>query len=187
VGEMTDIMVDCETTGVNAHINGMFQLSGIKFNYDTGEVGDSFDGFLSLLPFRQWNEGTRDFWMVKRRDAYAQAVGKMQPGPQVLHNFFNWVTKDGPPQGYRMWAKPITFDFGFLASHMEQVDLPMPFHYRYARDLNTFLAALSGTADHSSVEDIVPFPANGIPHNSLHDAAWQLDQLFYGKRNLSPA
>ena len=87
--------------------------------------------------------------------------------------------------GIRTWMKPTHFDWGFVASHMEQVGLIMPLHYRYARDLNSYMAGLTGKPDHVSVEKEVPFPAGGKEHDALYDTAWQVDQLFFATRDLT--
>lgn len=178
--EWTDVMVDVETTGLNSHINGIIQLSAIKFNLESRKIGPVFDRMPMLLPFRQWDEDTRNFWQVKNRNVYMEIVGRQEPGPQVFLDFYEWVRSHPQPEnGIRTWMKPTHFDWGFLASHMQQVDRPMPLHYRYARDLNSFMAGLTGKPDHVSVEKEVPFPEGGKEHNALHDNVWQIEQLFH--------
>lgn len=178
----TDCMVDTETTGVDPDRNAIIQLSGIKFNLAERKVGPMFDRCPSRLPKRMWSDDTREFWLSKNRPVYDSIIARSEPGLAVFTDFFRWVGQDAAPEGLRFWAKPVTFDWGFVASHMEQCDLPMPFHYRYARDMNSFMAGLNGNADHPSVENEVPFPEGGSLHNALHDAAWQIDQLFYAMR-----
>ncbi|MGN6819315.1 MAG: 3'-5' exoribonuclease domain-containing protein, partial [Sphingomonas sp.] len=78
------------------------------------------------------------------------------------------------------WAKPLSFDWPFVASHFEQLGGRMPFHYRIARDLNSFIAGLRGIPEHTSMEEIVP--NNGDKHNALHDCAFQIDCLMHAKR-----
>jgi hypothetical protein len=120
--------------------------------------------------------------MKKNLGVYKTIIARQEPAAAVYRDFYDWVSADAPQNGgYRIWAKPIQFDWSFVSSHLEQCDLPMPAHYRLMRDLNSFLAALKGTAEHSSVEDVVPFPVEGMQHNALHDCAWQLDQLMYAK------
>jgi len=182
MAQMTDVMVDVETTGVDPHFNGIIQLSAIKFNYETEEIGGAFDKCPMLLPQRWWDESTREFWMQKNRAVYTDIVMRQEPAGPVFAAFKEWMHDGEPDKGFRFWAKPTMFDWGFVVSHMNQLGLPMPCHYRYARDLNTFLAALNNSAEHRSVEDQVPFPEGGQEHNALHDCAWQIDQLFFGKR-----
>jgi len=176
--DMTDIMVDLETMGTSPSDTGIIQLSAIKFNYETGEIGDCFDRCPMPLPRRRWDDATRDFWLGKNRKVYEGIVTRAEPGVQVFNDFDQWVL-EGRNAEYRFWSKPLSFDWPFLASHYEQLGRTMPFHYRYARDMNSFIAALHGSAEHVSYEDIVPF--EGDKHNALHDCAWQIDCLLHAK------
>ena len=174
---MTDVMVDTETTGLNPQTSAIIQLSAIKFNFKERAIGQMFDRAPAMLPMRSWHEGTREFWMVKNRATYDELIIRQEEARPVFLDFFNWIGKDEPEGGYRFWAKPTSFDWPIVASHMEQLGLPMPMHYRIARDMNSFIAGLRGEPDHYSFEEEVPF--NGTPHNALHDCAWQLDVLFH--------
>lgn len=175
--QMTDIMVDVETMGLNPHTSGLIQLAGIKFNFDQREIGDVFDRCPAPLPFRGWHNGTREFWLEKNREVYNQIMLRTEDGPKVFHDFVDWVTSDAPEGGYRFWAKPLSFDWGFVASHLEQLGLPMPFPFRIARDLNSFAAGMMGSAEHPGLDELVEF--KGDKHNALHDNAFQIDMLFH--------
>jgi hypothetical protein len=175
--QMTDIMVDTETTGLNPQTSAIIQLSGIKFNLAEREVGAAFDRCPAPLPFRSWNDGTRDFWLGENYNVYEGIIRRQENPEQVFRDFVHWVDKDAPEGGYRFWAKPQHFDWPIVASHLEQLSLPMPFHYRLARDMNSYIAGMRGDAGHHSFEEIVP--NNGDKHNALHDCAWQLDCLFH--------
>jgi hypothetical protein len=180
VAEMTDLMVDIETMGTSPR-DGMIQLSAIEFNYETGELGDMFDRCMTPLPFRGWNDGTRDFWLGKNRAVYDSIVARQEPGEQVLRDFFDWRRN----KEARFWSKPLTFDWPFLADHLDQLGLPMPFHYRYARDLNSFMAGLSGSVEHPSYAEEA-IENGGIKHNGLHDCAYQIDLLMHAKKRFIP-
>lgn len=175
MAQMTDIMVDVETTGLDSARNAIIQLSAIKFNYDTGEIGAYFDRCPMPLPFRYWDDSTREFWLGKHRDIYEQIVARAEPAPQVFADFEAFAKEE---EQLRFWAKPIHFDWNFVASHYEQLDRNMPFYYRTARDTNSFISALHGTAEHVSLE--VDF--HGDVHNALHDCAHQIETLFAAKK-----
>lgn len=177
--EWTDLMVDVETTGTNPGVNGIIQLSAILFNLKEKKVGPCFDVCPSILPLRSWCMDTREFWMVKNRSVFETIVARQEDGQTAFLKFFHWVREHNPTH---FWAKPLSFDWPFVASSMEQCGLPMPMHYRYARDMNSYMAGLNGCADHPIVEKEVPFPAGGSQHNALHDCGWQIDQLFYASR-----
>jgi DNA polymerase III epsilon subunit-like protein len=178
--QMTDIMVDVETTGLNPHTSSIIQLSAIKFNLAEREIGGMFDRCPAPLPLRGWHEGTREFWLGKNRKVYDQIVARQELARPVFEGFVRWVDEDAPEGGYRFWAKPVTFDWGFVASHMEQLELPMPFHYRLARDMNSYISGAAGDAAHHSFADEVPF--HGDVHNALHDCAHQIDTLFHATK-----
>lgn len=174
--QMTDMMVDVETTGLCASTNGIIQIGAVKFNAETRQVGGAFDRCPSILPKRLWDDSTREFWQVKHKDVYHTIIARQEPYPQVFKDFLHFCGDGKPEGGYRFWAKPLHFDWGFLSDHFEQLGAGMPFHYRTARDMGSYIAGLRGSPDHFSMDNVVPF--TGSPHNALHDAAWQLDGLF---------
>ena len=176
-----DLMVDTETTGNdNPEIFGCFQIAAIQFNAKTGEIGPVFDRVPELLPNRHWTGDTKEFWMVKNRAVYNSIIARSEPAPRVWSDFRDFALQGAPNGGRRFWAKPVTFDWPVVASHMRQLGLPMPFHYRLARDLNSYMAALRDNPDHPNVEADV---ANGgDQHNALHDAAYQIDLLMHEQR-----
>lgn len=179
MGEMTDMMVDVETTDTNPGLGGIFQLSAVKFNYNTGEIGGLFDRCPMLLPKRRWSDDTREWWMGQKRDVYNGIIARAEPAVPVFADFGRFALDGAPRGGFRFWSKPLSFDWPFVADHFAQLDQPMPFHFRIARDLNTWMAALRGRPDHPDMEAIVPF--HGDRHNGLHDCAYQIDMLFAAK------
>lgn len=181
MGKMTDIMVDVETTGTDPEQLGILQLSAIKFNLQTLEVGDSFDRFPGLLPKRVWSDSTKDFWQRKFRPYWLQMVAKEEEPIQVYKDFDAWVSSDSPDGGYRFWAKPIKFDWTIVESHLSQLGIAMPFPHWNAYDVHSYIAGLKGEVSRTDIESQVPF--SGVKHNALHDAAYQIDLLFHAKRN----
>lgn len=175
MGQMTDMMVDVETTGTNPATAGIIQLSAIKFNYETGEIGPVFDRCPARLPLRYWSDSTREWWS-KMPDVYQSIVAREEPAEPVFRDFIDFASFDAPEGGYRFWAKPTTFDWNLVASHMEQLGLYMPFNFRLARDVNSFCAALMGDPSHPDIESLVDF--KGDKHNGLHDCAFQIDCLL---------
>jgi DNA polymerase III epsilon subunit-like protein len=177
--QMTDVMVDVETTGLNPQTSAIIQLSAIKFNLAEHAIGSHFDRCPAPLPMRSWNEGTRDFWMA-RPEVYHEIVSRQERPEDVFLAFMQWIDHDAPEGGYRFWSKPLSFDYPIIASHFEQLGYPMPFHYRIARDMNSYLAGVRGDAEHPPFGDEVEF--NGKEHNALHDCAYQIDVLFHGTK-----
>jgi len=177
----TDIMVDIETTGTDPDNNAMIQLAAVKFNLMTREVSsDTFDKALTFAPQRFWDESTRQWWS-KMPEVYKSIVERSENPLYVLQDFSKWVNSDQPVdetgEGYRFWAKPTTFDWSFISSYYRQYGLPMPFHYRYARDLNSYMAGLKSNPQHPNIE--IPF--TGDEHNALWDCFHQIEQLFHAQ------
>lgn len=177
MGQMTDMMVDLETTHTIPDVGGIIQVAAVKWNADTGEIGDTFDRCPVPLPLRHWSDSTKEFWLDKHRAIYQQIVQRQEPYPAVYRDFINFASASDLKDGYRFWAKPITFDWSFLNSNLEQLGLWMPFSFRHGRDVNTYIAALHGSAEH--VEMDIPF--HGDPHNALHDCAHQIDMVLAAK------
>jgi inhibitor of KinA sporulation pathway (predicted exonuclease) len=173
----TDIMVDLETTGTDPHHCAIIQLAAVKWNPLTGDVcPDTFDQALQFAPNRFWEEGGRDFWR-KLPNVY-QALSERSRNPvDVLRDFNAWVLKDQPDDlGYRFWAKPTTFDWSFLASYYRQFGMHMPFHYRHARDVNSYLAGLRSNPEHVTLEEEIHF--EGQEHNALWDCFHQIQVVL---------
>lgn len=173
---VTDVMVDLETTGGSPDINGIVQIAAVKFNYETGEVGDFFDRALHLPYGRYWDESTRSWWSNQDPAVWQQIVDRMDDPAEVIKDFHEFLVVDAPHGGFRFWAKPTSFDFPFVASYMRQFGYDMPCHFRIARDLNTWIAALHGKGPAHVDMDHVEF--EGKAHNALHDTVHQIKILF---------
>lgn len=177
---MTDIMVDTETTGTHPAYCGIFQLSAIKFNPETQEIGEFFDRCPALLPLRYWEDGAREFW-GKMPALHAKLIARQEDAEQVYIDFSKWVTSDAPSGGYRFWAKPNTFDWGMVDCHYRQLGRPMPFHHRQVRDLNTYIAACRDRGvEHVDMSFIQATEA----HNALSDCVQQLKMFFSAKNGV---
>lgn len=179
MAQMTDVMVDVETTSTDPATGAIIQLAALKFNYETGEIGEGFDRCPLPLPRRFWSDSTRDFWLGKNRRVYEQIISRSEPAEQVFRDFETFAYDPALETGLRFWAKPLTFDWPFIDSHYVQLGRQMPFYYRIGRDLNSFMAALHGNAEHPNMEEEVFF--EGDKHNALHDCAYQIDCLFHAK------
>lgn len=177
----TDVMVDVETTGTDPARTNMMQLAALKFNYDTGDIGPVFNRCLAPAPFRGWDEGARDFWnKPDLRPIYHSIIGRMEDPRQVMEDFHYWA-QENSSRDIRFWAKPITFDWNFVADYCRQFDLPMPFQYRMARDLNTYISARAGGVEPTAMLDWITAPGN--EHDALHDCVVQTKRLFAAKNN----
>lgn len=179
----TDVMVDIETTGTTSFDHtAIIQLAAVKFNYDTGEIDTNFFNQSLLIPEgRFWDEGTKNWWSKQKPHILANILATGRPAGEVMREFYDWLLADYPAtdDGLRFWGKPTHFDFSFVASYFHQYGLTNPCHYRSARDLNSFMAGLGGTANTANMEKQVDF--DGDEHNALHDTIYQIKMLFARK------
>ncbi|WP_454287287.1 3'-5' exoribonuclease domain-containing protein [Rhizobium arsenicireducens] len=180
-----DVMIDTETTGTNPETNGMIQLSAVKFDLKTRTVQpfpSMFDRCMNVAPGRVFDASTAQWWQ-KRRSVYDAIMARAEDPAVVMGDFVKWVGLNNP-KPVRFWAKPVTFDWGFVASHLRQFDLPQPFHYRWAMDMNSYFRGLAGDVD---LESHYTEAVGGDAHNALFDCLQQIDQIFsaedkYGRR-----
>lgn len=179
----TDVMVDIETTGTTSfdHTN-IIQIAAVKFNYDTEEVDPNFFNMsLAFAPGRYWDESTREWWGKQKPHILQEIRHRAIPADQVIRSFYDWLLVDYPntDDGLRWWSKPSHFDYSFISSYFNQYNLTNPCHFRFVRDMNSFMAGLKGSPEHPKMEETVDF--TGDEHNALHDALYQLKVLFTTK------
>lgn len=177
-----DVMVDIETTGTNYERNAIIQIAAVKFDYETGAVcPDTFDRCLHIHPGREWDMDTRAWW-VKQGNVLQEIQKRGEDPYTVVRAFYDWLLEDWPsdrPEGRQFWAKPTSFDHPFLTSYFRMFGLDMPCHYRFCRDLNSFMAGLSGRTPHP--EFTVDF--EGDEHNALFDCFHQIKLLLHAKQS----
>ncbi len=167
----TDVMGDIETTGTDPNHAAIIQICAVRFNLETREVDPNvFNRCLSMKARRFWDEDTKKWW-GKMPDTYKSIVAKMEPPEQVMRGLVDWVGTDQ----LRFWGKPITFDFSFIDSYFKDYGIVNPFHWRSARDLNSYIAGLRHNAEHPDTS-YVEF--EGTAHDAFYDAFHQIKVLF---------
>lgn len=176
---MKDVMLDVETTGTDPYHNGILQIAAWKFDYMTGEIGDCIDIPVRLAANRYWDMGTIQWWRDEPgRLAHLNELNKTGvPAREGWQALFDWIGYSS--QKFRLWAKPITFEYPFLESHFRQLEIPMPFHYRHCRDINTWIAALAGDPSFTTYD--IPVEFEGQPHNALWDSLHDMRCLLKAK------
>lgn len=175
-----DVMVDVESTGTDFGKNAIIQIAAVKFDYETGQVSDDmFDRCLHIHPGREWDQDCR-IWWYKQNDVLEGIQARAEDPYTVVRSFYDWLLKDWPQttEGLRFWSKPSHFDHCFISNYMKMFGLEMPCSFRYARDLNTFMAGLKGDPGHPSYADV---DFQGDAHNALYDVIHQIKLLLNAK------
>lgn len=178
--QMTDVMVDIETTGTNPQYGNIIQIAAIQFNFETEEIGPVFDRCLAFAPNRSWSEGTRKWWLDQKPGILSGIIDRMEHPLEVMNAYQQFVLNSG--RQLRFWSRG-GFDWAFIASYCEQYELEMPHKFWEARELRTFLAALKGTADEPDMKWVAD-TVKGDKHNALFDVVVQLKQLFNAKAGI---
>lgn len=176
-----DIMVDIETTGLQPHASAIIQIGAVPFNYDTMEI-DSKNMFcmsLSMPKNRYWNSGTEKFWLQDNLPTYMEIMKTAQNPAFVMKAFYDWciLRINNTEEGDLRWWSKGWMDHATIDSYFLDAGMDMPFNFRQAKDMRSFIAGLNGSAVYEDpiVEKVGTF------HNALHDSLTQLKQLFKAK------
>lgn len=168
----TDIMVDLETTHIQPDSGAILQIAAVKFNLEKRIVcPDYFDRCLTIPNHRSWSESTRTWWVGKRLDLLNELVGRAEPWRPVTEAFVRYAY---PPGQYRFWSKPSHFDFQFIQSYVNDIEMPQPFAHWEANDLRSFLRGGFFPEQPPKIE----LEFVGEVHNALWDTFHQIKMLF---------
>lgn len=172
---MTDIMLDIETDGRNALKNSIVQLAAKKFNLLTGELGhDLFVANLKPLPDREQDPATMQWWSRQDKKIREGVFENPLDPSLVMNTFADWCY---PQNTLCFWGKPTHFDYVFVQSYFDELKIPNPFHYRIARDMNSFIAGLHHPKERPSQDEII-YKRLGGAHNALTDVINQISELL---------
>lgn len=170
--EFPDVMTDIETTGLNVGSNAIIQIAAVRFNLEKRTIcHDFFNKCLLIPPTRYWDEQTRTWWLKDKREILQSILDRGEEPQSVLEEFYRWSGS-----GSRFWGKPTHFDFAFLQNYFNSYGWPMPYHYRHANDMNTFIRARYWPDAPPSFEMDIKF--EGPAHDALFDVLHQIKVLF---------
>lgn len=171
-----DYMIDFETGGLNCDQCPAIQIAAVQFNLQEQTIGGMFKAsILEDQPRRRWDAGTQRFW-ENLPDIYQNIVSRAEPSRDVFEKLVAWVGEDGlGPYTRRFWAKPTHFDWGFLNSYLADLDLPQPFHFREACDVNSYIRGRGHWDGKAFWDQIEPV---GEAHDALNDCLYQIRGLF---------
>lgn len=166
------VMLDMETTGLDQANNAIIQIAAVKFNLRTMAISpDFFNRCLMIAPKRYWEEQCRAWWAKRDPSILKDIWNRMEDPKAVLQGLADWA---GP--GMTMWAKPTHFDHSFLDSYYKQFDMQIPFVFRVARDMNSFIDGRYFPLTPPDWERTLKF--DGQLHNAIDDVLHQVKVLM---------
>lgn len=165
--QFPDVMVDIETTGTQPETTNIIQIAAVRFNLKEGTICPKFfDRCLIPTSTRFWDESTRQWWSTMP-ETLASINQRMEPAARVMKAFSEWGEGGGT-----FWAKPITFDYTFLASYFREFEVLNPFNFRRAMDQNSFIRARHFPDEPPKYEKELEFV--GTAHNAIEDVLHQI-------------
>lgn len=170
-----DVMVDIETTGTTPGRHGILQIAAVRFDLMSMDVDvtDTFNCSLTMPTHLHWEESTRRWWLEDKADLLQEILSVQKNWLEVMQEFAAWVGTSQPT----FWSKPTHFDFMFLSSYFKDAGLAVPFHYRAANDLNSWIRArYYPQAPRYNEYNIAP--TEGPTHDAFNDIFHQLKLLF---------
>lgn len=174
------VMLDIETTGLDQANNAIVQISAVKFNLKTMAISpEFFDRCLLIAPKRYWEEGCRAWWSKRDKSVIESIWARMEDPQTVLQGLSDWA---GP--GLVMWAKPTHFDHSFLDSYYKQYGMQIPFLFRIANDMNSFMRGRFFPNPVPDYERNLPF--DGKLHNAIDDVLHQIKVLMTAVYETTP-
>lgn len=177
--DFPDVMVDIETTGTSPDETAIIQIAAVRFNLaeKTVDNSDMFNRCLAIAPKRFWDESTRQWWGQQKREVLMNIMASGEDPLTVMKDFGAWAYSKKGSGKLHFWAKPISFDYPFVASYFKQFELVNPFHFRDAIDMNSYLRGLG----RSNVRPEIEVNFDGDAHNAIFDVLNQIAVLFKGQ------
>lgn len=161
----THIMIDLETWGCTPG-SDIRSIGAVVFDLNTGALGSEFYVNIQDLghPFTGLTRdaSTVKWWSEQSVEAQRALDDDQVALPLALVQFAHWwQSLDGETKTF--WAHGPHFDETILGACFRACGLPVPWHYRAARDCRTIWEAAGG----------VDLPFEGVQHDALADAKHQ--------------
>lgn len=165
------VMIDIETLG-NTSASAIISIGAVRFDIDTGEIGDKFHLKVSLdssvnLGLKM-NPSTVLWWLEQTKEAQDKMFKNpdnvpIVPISQALLSLQAFISKEDI-----VWGNSARFDLGILGDAYNLTTLRIPWNFRNERCLRTLVAF----APHIKEE----WERSGISHDAQDDC---LNQINY--------
>ncbi len=158
------IMVDIETLGSESN-SAILSIGAVKFDINTGEVGDTFYKTISLDSCLKVgltiNADTIAWWMNNSTESQKALFLNTNLLICVLDDLSQFITKED-----QVWGNSARFDLGLLQNAYNKVNLPIPWDFRKERCLRTLVSFNPDVKEHHNFTN--------TKHNALDDCYNQI-------------
>lgn len=172
-------MVDLETTGTDPTDTAIIQIAAVQFDWERGTIGSIFNRCLWLPTNRYWDESTRTWWGEQKAEVLHGIFDRAEDPALVMQGFIDWTRTLTVSEPLRLWAKPVSFEFPFIASYCKQFGYTNPFHFRDAIDMQSFIRGMRGSPSVAPFDKEVPF--EGEEHDAIDDVFHQIRVAIMAK------
>lgn len=187
-----NIMIDMETTGMDAKTSGILSLAAIPFDILTSTI-ETHPGYFyqecnPMLPLlgRRWNHETLNWHLENTNLVDRESLDAFEKNNSVREMLlmFTEFVANNCIGGVKLWSRPSHFDYPILQSHLAQFEADDEFvndsvysaplvHYRNVRDVSTWCEAVNPAFRR---EDVV---FNGAKHHALDDTRFNLSCMMH--------
>jgi len=164
------VMLDLETMG-NKSNSAIISIGAVEFDIETGETGDTFYAGVDLQSCLDMglivNGSTLMWWMEQNETARKKVAEGGDHISTVLGIFNDWFKHLG--EGVQIWGNGARFDIGIMEDAYVKCALPIPWEFRYERDLRTLVSF----APEIKLKATKEF--KGVEHDPIDDCKLQID------------
>lgn len=166
----THFMVDIETLGTTPG-SAITSIGLVQFDPRTRLFGTSF--YREIKPEGDMDPGAIAFWLKQGDEARTQMIRSIEEGvslKRALHEMHDRIIKyAGEIGNVRLWGNGATFDNVLLDAAYARTGHQVPWRYSGHRCFRTLV---------SLVGEKLPVEREGVHHNALDDAMYQVKVLF---------
>ena len=178
---MNSVMVDIETEGPDPGRHTMLQLAAVEFD-EEWKITREFNQYLFPNPLfpgmaysgmRGHSAETVEWWMRTAPHGYQKIKDECAKGfhaVAVMEMFYDWVPSDP-----LFWAWPTCFDIAFLQSYARDYCPALSKFLWKSADVKSWMSGCIATAGAPlAIDDRTRPPFEGVEHDALYDAKWQV-------------
>ncbi|WP_421549774.1 3'-5' exonuclease [Kluyvera intermedia] len=174
---MNDLMIDMETLGVSVS-SPIISIAAVYFDLASGEVGDTFYKVVKLdsaLEHGVVEPSTLTWWMAQTDEArkiFSATDASMLK--DVLKELALFMLRTDVQVQINVWGNGASFDNALLSNAYRRFGMPLPWKFRNDRDVRTIVDLAKRL---KNVDVLSSVRMNGVRHNALDDALYQIEYV----------